>query len=220
VLDQRLLLPESLYTLDRSARSEELVPSTIESTYTFASDLPLVPIQISVHNQSKDHRLRIGFRPFEIESILARDVSGWVERPLQKPEEWRCTYSHPHSGWLLIKGQKGQCLALYALGLREYELADDGTLYLTLLRCVDWLSRSDLSSRRYPAGPAVYVPGAQMLGQWQFRLAVGLQNSPEECETQFKRWATGPLVYQDLEALLGLKIGQADPGCAGLPRQS
>ena len=36
---------------------------------------------------------------------------------------------------------------------------------LTLLRCVGWLSRDDISSRRGGAGPQLRTPGAQMHGK-------------------------------------------------------
>ena len=38
------------------------------------------------------------------------------------------------------------------------------TLGLTLLRCVGWLSRDDLSTRYKHAGPGLETPGAQCLG--------------------------------------------------------
>ncbi len=39
------------------------------------------------------------------------------------------------------------------------------TIALTLLRCVGWLSRSDISSRRGGAGPQIRTPGAQLHGR-------------------------------------------------------
>ena len=54
-------------------------------------------------------------------------------------------------------------------GLPEVEARQSGaggpvTLLLTLLRCVGWLSRDDLSVRRGHAGPGLPTPGAQCLG--------------------------------------------------------
>jgi alpha-mannosidase len=61
-------------------------------------------------------------------------------------------------------------------GLPEYEalLAEDGTitLALTLLRCVGWLSRADIRTRRGPAGPSLATPGAQMPGRWTFHYSL------------------------------------------------
>jgi mannosylglycerate hydrolase len=43
---------------------------------------------------------------------------------------------------------------------------------LTLLRCVEWLSRNDLSTRRGHAGPMEYTPEAQCLGHQEFDYAL------------------------------------------------
>ena len=53
-------------------------------------------------------------------------------------------------------------------GLPEYEILEEpegATIALTLLRCVGWLSRGDLSSRRGGAGPQLQTAGAQMAGK-------------------------------------------------------
>jgi alpha-mannosidase len=61
-------------------------------------------------------------------------------------------------------------------GLPEYEALreSDGTvtIALTLLRCVGWLSRGDLRTRRGPAGPSLETPGAQMQGRWTFHYSL------------------------------------------------
>jgi len=46
------------------------------------------------------------------------------------------------------------------------------TILLTLLRCVGWLSRSDLVTRRGGAGPELETPDAQELGTHRFEFAV------------------------------------------------
>jgi len=43
---------------------------------------------------------------------------------------------------------------------------------LTLLRCVEWLSRGDLSTRRGHAGPMEYTPEAQCQGHQEFDYAL------------------------------------------------
>jgi mannosylglycerate hydrolase len=47
-------------------------------------------------------------------------------------------------------------------------------LWLTLLRCVGWLSRDDLATREGHAGPAVATPGAQCPGVHRFEYALSL----------------------------------------------
>jgi alpha-mannosidase len=58
--------------------------------------------------------------------------------------------------------------------LPEYEATQSGELALTLLRCVGWLSRDDLSTRRGGAGPTLPAPGAQCHGDHVFEYAVEL----------------------------------------------
>jgi alpha-mannosidase len=70
-------------------------------------------------------------------------------------------------------------LALYATGLPEYEITEHGALALTLLRCVGWLSRDDLSTRRGHAGPELPVPGAQCEGLHRFEYALEVGEPPD-----------------------------------------
>ncbi len=65
-------------------------------------------------------------------------------------------------------------------GLPEYEVVRDGpavapgqvAVALTLLRCLEWLSRGDLSTRRGHAGPMEYTPEAQCQGHHEFDYAL------------------------------------------------
>jgi alpha-mannosidase len=66
-------------------------------------------------------------------------------------------------------------LLLANKGLPEYEVIpgpDGHTLALTLLRCVGWLSRGDLTARRGPAGNALETPEAQCPGTYAFEYAL------------------------------------------------
>ncbi len=66
-------------------------------------------------------------------------------------------------------------LLLANKGLPEYEVipgSDGHTLALTLLRCVGWLSRGDLSTRHGPAGDALETPEAQCPGRQAFEYAL------------------------------------------------
>jgi mannosylglycerate hydrolase len=54
----------------------------------------------------------------------------------------------------------------------EYELVDGRELALTVLRSTGLISRNANPFREDPAGPEVPVPGAQLLGPWQFGFAL------------------------------------------------
>lgn len=51
-------------------------------------------------------------------------------------------------------------------------MTENGTIALTLLRAVGWLSRDDLWVRRIAAGPLVPTPGAQCLGTYRYEYAI------------------------------------------------
>lgn len=65
-------------------------------------------------------------------------------------------------------------LLIASRGLPEYEVLTDTkrTIALTLLRCVGWLSRNDLTTRRGHAGPEIATPGAQCLGDHTFHYSI------------------------------------------------
>jgi alpha-mannosidase len=65
-------------------------------------------------------------------------------------------------------------LTLLTKGLPEYEATENGELALTLLRCVGWLSRDDLSTRRGGAGPQLPTPAAQCRRGHSFEYALEL----------------------------------------------
>jgi mannosylglycerate hydrolase len=70
-----------------------------------------------------------------------------------------------------LSDEKGG-LAVLNRGLPSVEIYEDGTIALTLLRSVGWLSRDDLWVRRIAAGPLVETPGAQCLGEYTYEYAV------------------------------------------------
>ena len=66
-------------------------------------------------------------------------------------------------------------------GLPEYEAIKEQdssiTFAITLLRCIEWLSRGDLATRGTVAGPDLNTPGAQCLGNHIFELALTIQHN-------------------------------------------
>jgi alpha-mannosidase len=72
--------------------------------------------------------------------------------------------------------QNGLGVAIFNKGLQEGEVVRDRkrrqAYALTLLRCVGWLSRNDLTSRRGGAGPTIATPDAQMPGNHTFEYSL------------------------------------------------
>jgi alpha-mannosidase len=140
-----------------------------------------VDIHSVVDNRAGDHRLRVHFPAplvassaqydghFHVISrplvLPAEDTSTWVEQPVaEQPQHDFVDVSDGRIG-LLVANR----------GLPEVEvIPGEGqtTIALTLLRCVDWLSRDDLHCRRGHAGPMLFVPKAQCLGVHEFDYAL------------------------------------------------
>ena len=168
-------LPASL-TSDRQRRAAHRVPYPIISEITLQRGVARIEIRTIVENVVKDHRLRVGFplgRP--VQSSWAETAFGIVERPVRLPEgrDWLepPTPTHPQGRFVAAQAE-GRGLAALNRGLPEYELTEDGTLYLTLLRCVGWLSRDDLPTRPGHAGPPYPTPEAQCPGCYEFHYAL------------------------------------------------
>ena len=80
----------------------------------------------------------------------------------------------PHQGWVHNNG-----LTVVAPGLPEAEITQNGSIFITLVRAVGWLSRLDLKSRPEPAGPGLRTPEAQCMGETRARLALTFGPHPQ-----------------------------------------
>lgn len=176
-------VPASL-SEDRNLRSREIVDLAITTTVTLARGVRRLDFQTEVENSARDHRLRVHF-PSSIKTaqsfaeqafdVVERSVSlplpaetmDWIEQPVGTlPMQSYSAIRDEHAGLLLS-----------TRGLPEYEAlpgsGDNGvTIALTLLRCVDSLSRNDLETRRGHAGPEKHTPGAQEQGRHIFEYAI------------------------------------------------
>jgi alpha-mannosidase len=137
-----------------------------------APGVPRVDVRVRVDNPARDHRVRLLFptgapaatclaaTTFDVaeRSTAARDGTRWVHP---------ATATFPHQGWVAANG-----LTVVAPGLPEAEVTPDGTIAITVLRAVGWLSRFDLRSRPTPAGPMMPLPGAQVPGVLDARLSL------------------------------------------------
>ncbi len=194
-----LRLPRAL-AADRRRREAAEVENPFVLRGSLYPSVRRVDFALEVENRAADHRLRLHFPlgravatacaegHFELVERPATPAGGgadWIEQPIG---------TAPQQGLVLAGG-----LALAAPGLPEYEVVgDDGgsALALTLLRCVGWLSRADLATRRDHAGPGIPTPGAQELGRHAFAFAVFPHaGAPAEALGEAHRFAN-PLVAQ------------------------
>jgi mannosylglycerate hydrolase len=161
---------------DRQSRSGATVALPIVSEVMVYADQPGVYIHSAIYNAAQDHKLTVNF-PTGIRAaqahvdesfmVAARDLklpdsTGWVEDPT--------ALMHQRAFTDLSDGGHG--LAVLNRGLPSVEVYEDGTIALTLLRSVGWLSRDDLWVRRIAAGPLVPTPGAQCLGDYEYEYAI------------------------------------------------
>jgi alpha-mannosidase len=174
-IERTLDIPIGL-TADRQNRSEETIGLTLVSDVSIYAGQPGVYITTRTDNRAEDHKLSVNFptglrvaRAYVDESyfVAERDLSlpsseGWVEDP--------SPLMHQRAFTDLSDGSRG--LAILNRGLPSVEVGQDGTVALTLLRCVGWLSRDDLWVRRIAAGPLVPTPGAQCQGEYTFHYAI------------------------------------------------
>jgi mannosylglycerate hydrolase len=165
-------------TADRSARASQLEQLDVVLTATLYTGLDRVDFIADVTNRSRDHRLRAALRTPIVADDAVHDTSfGVLRRPLA-PSEPRGTEdiypTVPHRTFTAVEGADFSA-ALAGRGILEVEARPESagsTILLTLIRCVGWLSRSDLATRRGGAGPELTTPDAQELGAHRFEFAV------------------------------------------------
>jgi mannosylglycerate hydrolase len=171
-------LPQAL-SVDRLSRVPEYVPARMVSMVTLASGARRVEVACEWENMARDHRLRALFPlghahgaaschalgHFEVLSRAPVDLSGSNGAAELPPA------CFPQQGFVSMR-RDGRGLSILAQGLPEAELLPDGTLALTLLRAVGWLSRDDLASRVGHAGPLLPTPEAQCLGAQRAAYAI------------------------------------------------
>jgi mannosylglycerate hydrolase len=182
-LDPRL--PRALRS-DRSDRTRASVACPVRTRVRLVAGIDRVELVTTVGNRARDHRLRVLFpAPASSSHVRVEGHFAVLRRPAQPV--WNGRWSEPpqtthHTLGMVAAGR----LALFTRGLPEYEALPrpDGSLdlALTLLRCVGWLSRGDLSTRSHHAGPALETPGAQSLGPHVFGYALGLRGEASDAD--------------------------------------
>lgn len=202
-------------TEDRESRSPQRAGCRIVSRASLYPRVARIDIETEVDNRARDHRLRVHFPSgVRTDQTHAEQHFGVLRRALAPPEDDGTSLetpvgTYPQKSFVDVSdGQRG--LAVANRGLPEYEALQerDGTVTIapTLLRCVGWLSRTDLRTRRGPAGPSLEAPGAQMLGRWTFHYSLIPHAGGWEMSFQEAHRFARPL-----------KAVRAGPGAGGLP---
>ncbi len=170
-LSYELELPAALDP-DRRRRAAESVACQVVTSVRLAARSGRIEFTTRVANRASDHRLRVRFPcPRQVETVRAEGHFG-VARRGPRPSLSEAWFEPPHPTNHTLGAVAAGGLVVLGKGLPEYEVTEEGELALTLLRCVGWLSRRDLSTRRGGAGPELPVPGAQCHGEHLFEYAV------------------------------------------------
>ncbi|MGC9520724.1 MAG: alpha-mannosidase [Anaerolineae bacterium] len=164
----------------RHERGDEMVELPITSVISLTTGVPRVEVATTVENGAKDHRLRAHFPvPVRVDTFATEGHMDVITRSLDLPidtEEWveQPVGTHPQRTWSDVSdGETGLLVANRGLPEIEALRTPEGTeLALTLLRCVGWLSRGDLSVRRGHAGPGLPTPEAQCLDTYTYHYAL------------------------------------------------
>ena len=136
-----------------------------------------------------------------IDLPLAEETADWAEQPV---------YEKPQRAFVSVIGNETG-LTIANRGLPEvavHPAGDNGIeIALTLLRCVGWLSRDDLSCRQGPAGPQIPTPAAQCHGEHHFVYSV-IPHGKDPLPAWQAAWAT----QTDLQArTTGIHRGPLPP---------
>ncbi|MHA1150587.1 MAG: alpha-mannosidase [Promethearchaeota archaeon] len=181
-------LPKAL-TKDRSQRQEDLIENEISVIVTLYKGINRIDFKIRLENQSRDHRIRALFSSnIKSEQVYADGHFYVVPRNVDIPKvkKWaQDPLPTNHQKDFIAVHDSLTCVAVLNRGLPEYEAIEemDGTITLaiTLLRCIEWLSRADIATRKGNAGPDLNTPGAQEIGTHIFELSLVIENDKKDC---------------------------------------
>jgi mannosylglycerate hydrolase len=173
-VEYELALPTRA-TEDRKTRSNQLVVCNVNYEVSLSRNVPRIDFRLEFNNNARDHRLRVIF-PTGLKSdhSCADQAFHIIERPITMPsgKNWleQPAPTHAMQSFVTVSdGDKGVTIA--TRGLMEYELKQDGTIAITLLRSVGMLSQEQLSTRP-AAGPLIPTPDAQCLGTRIFNYSI------------------------------------------------
>ncbi len=183
----------SASTTTRSERSAHMSVCPMVSEVSLTPGVRRIDIHTSVENLAKDHRLRVTFPlPYTIENAAAEGTFEVRSRPIAAPRpadvaEWLEEPANTFPQKRFVDASNGTVgLGVLNRGLPEYEIVRDESgrmaVAVTLLRCVEWLSRGDLATRRGHAGPMEFTPEAQCPGHHEFDYALVPHSGDWEAE--------------------------------------
>ncbi|MFW9888825.1 MAG: glycoside hydrolase family 38 C-terminal domain-containing protein, partial [Candidatus Thorarchaeota archaeon] len=160
-------------------RAEETVLCEFATEITMHANSPTLQVVTEFINQAEDHRLRVLFPSgTNANKVLADSAFDLMERPvrpLDDDSDWKqpVAPTYPMRRFVSLSSDD-RGITITTRGLLEFEILEEqgGTIALTTLRSVGWLSKGYLATRKDAAGPILETPGGQCLGLQIFEYAI------------------------------------------------
>ena len=162
----------------------------IETILQVDAGASFVRILVRGENRATDLRFRVGLRTgVTPEDVVADAAFGPIARPLAPLHTGNGSAeaappTAPLHRYVSVFGPD-RGATVYSDGLAEYEVDDDGVVWITLLRAVGELSRHNLPERPGHAGYPVETPGAQSPGPFEARFAFAAHGARSDDVTGF-----------------------------------
>ena len=127
----------------QAQRSTTLRPFEITTVVTMIKESNQLFFETTINNQIKDHRLRVLFPTGMVtETHEADSIYEVVTRPNQVSDTWENPTNPQHQQAFVNVHDQNKGVTIFNEGLNEYEVLADGTIAVTLIRCVgelgDW----------------------------------------------------------------------------------
>ncbi|MBG4115652.1 alpha-mannosidase, partial [Pseudomonas aeruginosa] len=144
----------------QAQRSTTLRPFEITTVVTMIKESNQLFFETTINNQIKDHRLRVLFPTGMVtETHEADSIYEVVTRPNQVSDTWENPTNPQHQQAFVNVHDQNKGVTIFNEGLNEYEVLADGTIAVTLIRCV-----GELGDWGYFA-----TPEAQCQGEYTFK---------------------------------------------------
>ena len=206
-ITHNMIIPKYLNS-DRNARSTETVDLPIKSIIKLKADSKVLDVKVSVNNKANDHIIKVlCSAPIKTSCSYAEDHFSVIKRDnvIVAPENWReqnyksiALPIYPMQKFVDINdGKLG--IAVLSKGLPEYEIYNDNTIALTLMRSVGIMGKADLLIRPgRVSGIEFATPDSQMIGEYEFEFAI-VPHSGDFEEAGIPRLASlynSPVIYK------------------------
>jgi alpha-mannosidase len=118
-------------------------------------------------------------RPVSDKELLPRQLEDELSSVLLGQRELGEVSTFPFQNFVAVS-DGDTTASIFTKGLHAYSADEEGTVNLTLLRALEWLTKADLKNRVGDAGPFFYVPDARCERTVSHVIAVAIGRYPAE----------------------------------------